>query len=138
MLEYNRPLSASRDLNLHGWAGRIPETGFPLLLANSINWCDVPLPFAATSLLLLTFLDLLLSFHVLLIITPFLDLATPLFIAVFRFSSHKAAYMTFFYIGGTISFFNQVTKGCWCHRRRCYRRCYHQARTHHTYRHPIL
>jgi hypothetical protein len=31
-------LSAARDLNLLGWAGRIPGTGFPLLLAGSFGW----------------------------------------------------------------------------------------------------
>ena len=31
--ERGRPLSAARDLNLLGWAGRIPSTGFPMLLA---------------------------------------------------------------------------------------------------------
>jgi hypothetical protein len=30
--EDGSPLSASRDLNLHNWAGTIPSTGFPLLL----------------------------------------------------------------------------------------------------------
>lgn len=33
-----KPLSASRDLALHEWAGRIPETGFPLLLGGSFLW----------------------------------------------------------------------------------------------------
>ena len=33
-----RPLSAARDLNLLGWAGRIPETAFPLLLGYSFVW----------------------------------------------------------------------------------------------------
>ena len=33
-----KPLSASRDLALHEWAGRIPETGFPLVLAGSFLW----------------------------------------------------------------------------------------------------
>eukprot|EP01043_Picozoa_sp_COSAG02_P030350 COSAG02_NODE_1933_length_10319_cov_22.624168_5_plen_647_part_00 len=33
-----KPLSASRDLALHEWANRIPETGFPLLLGGSFLW----------------------------------------------------------------------------------------------------
>ena len=32
------PLSAARDLNLLGWASRIPSTGFPVLLAGSFMW----------------------------------------------------------------------------------------------------
>ena len=33
-----RPLSAARDLNLLQWANKIPNTGFPLLLAASFAW----------------------------------------------------------------------------------------------------
>lgn len=33
-----RPLSPSRDLNLHAWAGKLPQTGLPLLLGSSFGW----------------------------------------------------------------------------------------------------
>eukprot|EP01052_Picozoa_sp_SAG31_P019658 SAG31_NODE_1444_length_8321_cov_2.478716_8_plen_184_part_00 len=36
--ERGQPTAAARDLNLHEWARRIPETGFPLLLATSMTW----------------------------------------------------------------------------------------------------
>eukprot|EP01051_Picozoa_sp_SAG22_P009995 SAG22_NODE_872_length_6726_cov_2.255923_6_plen_285_part_00 len=36
--ERGQPKAAARDLNLHEWARRIPETGFPLLLATSMTW----------------------------------------------------------------------------------------------------